>query len=51
MNCNARRCSILYETFQVFKNEGIHHGRLGIALLVRLDDEKADAIQSNAETC
>lgn len=51
MNCNARRCTILYEAFQVFKNEGIHHGRLGVAPLVGLDDEKADAIQSNAETC
>lgn len=43
--------TILYEAFQVFKNERIHHGRLGIALLAGLDDEKADAIQSNAETC
>lgn len=51
MNCNARRCTILYEAFQVFKNEGIHHGRLGAAPLAGLDDEKADAIQSNAETC
>lgn len=51
MNCNTRRCTILYEAFQVFKNEGIHHGSLGVALLAGLDNEKADAIQSNAETC
>lgn len=51
MNCNARRYIILYKAFQVFKNEGIHHGSLGVAPPVGLDDEKADAIQSNAETC
>lgn len=51
MNCTARRCSHHLRSLSGIQNEGIHHGRLGIALLAGLDNEKADAIQSNAETC
>ena len=51
MNCNARRCTILYEAFQVFKNE---ESITAVLALLRWPDwitKKADVIQSNAETC
>ena len=37
--------TIIYEAFQVFKNEGIHYGSLGVAPLAGLDDEKAEPVE------
>ena len=37
--------TIIYEAFQVFKNEGIHYGSLGVAPLAGLDDEKAELVE------
>lgn len=37
--------TIIYEALQVFKNEGIHYGSLGVAPLAGLDDEKADPVE------
>lgn len=37
--------TIIYEAFQVFKNEGIHYGSLGVAPFAGLDDEKAEPVE------